>query len=74
MKIPNKELVPNNLVRVVVRKETNFQNRKTLFDSSSITRETISSDNTENFGRYDEISNHYGYKVALNMHNLSRIK
>ena len=50
-------------IRVVVRKEVNFQNRKTLFDSSCIKRDMISTKDLNNLAQYDEISHQYGYKV-----------
>ena len=43
----------------------NFNNRRILFDSSSLKREIITSNDSEHYGEFDEISNHYGYKVTL---------
>ena len=68
-KINDVQCTQNPLVRVVVRKEINFQNRKTLFDSSCVKRDLITIKTSNNMGQYDEIANQYGYKVILFIHN-----
>ena len=51
-------------VRVVIRKETNFQNRRTLFDSSSVKRHVITDDDLQQFEKFDDITNNFGYQVS----------
>ena len=53
------------LVRVVVRRETNFQNRRTLFDSSNVKRQIINERDLEEYKKYDEISGCFGYQVSI---------
>ena len=50
-------------VRVVVRKETNFQNRRILFDSSSVKRHVMTDDDLLQFEKFDDIANNFGYQV-----------
>ena len=53
------------LVRVVVRRETNFQNRRTLFDSSNVKRQIIKEKDLEEYKKYDDISGCFGYQVRI---------
>ena len=53
------------IVRVIVRRETNFQNRRTLFDSSNVKRNIIKEKDFEEYSKYDDISGCFGYKVSI---------
>ena len=53
------------LVRVVVRRETNFQNRRTLFDSSNVKRQIVKEKDLEEYKKYDDISGCFGYQVSI---------
>ena len=68
-KINDDQCTQSPLIRVVVRKETNFQNRKTLFDSSCVKRNLITAKDSNKLAQYDEIANQYGYKVMLIIYN-----
>ena len=53
------------IVRVIVRRETNFQNRRTLFDSSNVKRNIIKEKDLEEYSKYDDISGCFGYQVSI---------
>ena len=66
--IENLEYMHTPLIRVVVMKEIDFQSRKILFDSSCVSREVISINNSTSLSQYDEIANNYGYKVRSELY------
>ena len=53
------------LIRVVIRRETNFQSRKTIFDSSYVKRQSIKEKDLEDYRKFDDIFDCYGYQVSV---------
>ena len=57
-------------VRVVVRRETNFQNRRTIFDSFSTKRQIITDKDAESYRQFDDIAGSFGYQVSIFMSSI----